>query len=88
LTGNVGSPWFSISAVFAIIVIHDALKLRRNVEEQSRVINRLITELPDSRRHKFQKLSEQHGHSGVEVVLGIIFGTFHAVIFRFFTSLL
>ena len=72
------STWFSVSAVFAIIVIHDAFHLRGKVQKHARLLNKLLKELPEDRQTAFSPLSEQIGHNKGEVLTGILFGSAYA----------
>jgi len=57
---------FAISAVFAVIIWYDAMSSRREIGLQAEVLNRL------QRRKHFQT---RVGHSFVEVIGGIVFGS-------------
>lgn len=62
---------FAVSAVFSIIVIYDALRLRNAVEEQAKLLNRLVKKhFPEEKT----ELREMIGHSFVEIVLGVVIG--------------
>lgn len=56
---------FAIAFVFAIIVWYDAMSSRRAIGEQASVLNRM---------QKWKHFSERVGHSGRQVLGGIIFG--------------
>ena len=59
------STQFAIAAVFAIIVFYDAMNSRRAIGQQAQILNRL---------QKLEHLVERVGHSGREVLGGIVFG--------------
>lgn len=59
------SPEFAIAFVFAAIVWHDALAVRRELGEAAEVLNRL---------QHWKRLTERLGHSLREVLAGIGFG--------------
>ncbi len=73
---------FAISAVFAIVVCHDAMGVRRETGKQAMVINEMMKtyeiltkkELPDV------KLKEFVGHSPFQVVAGVLLGILNAFI--------
>ena len=56
---------FAISVVLALIVMSDAIKVRRVTEEQSKVLNKL---------QKDKKLDEHVGHKPIEVLVGVVLG--------------
>jgi uncharacterized protein len=59
------STEFAIAFVFACVVWYDAMSSRRAIGEQAAILNRL---------QHWQKLTERLGHSGKQVVMGILFG--------------
>lgn len=64
------SVQFAICAMLAILVIRDAYGLRMIIERQSRVINSLIKA---GHRH-LEPLSEEVGHTPLEVIAGVCVG--------------
>ena len=65
------SAAFAVAVVLATIVVFDAVRLRRTVDHHSRVLNELITLLPDKRPAFDPPVV---GHSSAEVVAGIATG--------------
>ena len=65
---------FLFSLVFASIVIRDALGLRQYISQQSKVINALISQLPDKKQSDIEILPERVGHTPAQVIAGIAFG--------------
>ncbi|WP_081942196.1 divergent PAP2 family protein [Spirochaeta lutea] len=65
------SAAFSVSAVFSLIVIYDAYRLRGEVQKHAQVLNRLraTLELKDE-----AVLNEMVGHSLAEILWGIVYG--------------
>jgi acid phosphatase family membrane protein YuiD len=62
------SNYFFISLVLALIVMRDAMRVRRIVGEHSAILNRLL-------KHKdAEKLDERVGHTGPEVTIGAVIG--------------
>ena len=59
------STEFAIAVVFACIVCYDAMHSRREIGEQAKVLNRL---------QQWNHFAERVGHSGKEVIGGIVFG--------------
>lgn len=79
------TPFFAISTVFAIIVMHDAAGIRRAAGKQAGVLNRLgatISKLFDKRFNE-EQLKELLGHNPVEVLIGTLLGIAVAFILKF-----
>lgn len=72
---GVESPEFGIGAVFSLIVIYDALNVRRAVGEQGGVLTRLLelTRTPKAEREVI-KVREVLGHTPLEVTAGGLIG--------------
>jgi len=79
------TPFFAISAVFAIIVMHDAAGIRRAAGKQAGVLNRLASSLSNifDKRFDEEELKEYLGHSPVEVMVGCILGIVVAFAMKF-----
>jgi acid phosphatase family membrane protein YuiD len=70
-----GSTYFAISLVFALIVMYDALSLRREAGKHADILNELL--LLSTIREAFKEreaLKELLGHTPLEVVAGAILG--------------
>ncbi len=76
ISQGVGSVLFAISAVFALIVMHDASGIRRAAGKQAGVLNALGKSLSNLFEEKFhqEQLKELLGHTPVEVLAGAILG--------------
>ncbi len=69
------SAAFAISATLAMIVIYDALGVRRETGKQGQAINLILRELiVDGKPLTDEKLKELVGHTPVEVIGGVITG--------------
>lgn len=68
------STTFAMSLVFAFIVIHDALRIRTNIGENGRIVNKLIKEVPGIDQNEYPVLKERVGHKPLEVLVGGIIG--------------
>ena len=62
---------FTVAVVLAAIVVFDALRLRRTVDRHGRLLQELVTLLPEERR-RFNPTVV--GHSTGEVVAGVVVG--------------
>jgi acid phosphatase family membrane protein YuiD len=75
MTVGVGSVYFSIAIVLAIIVMYDAAGIRQSVGQQSILINRIM------KSHKLEverDLRELIGHTPFQVFIGALLGVFIA----------
>lgn len=62
---------FAIALTFAIIVMCDAIGVRRTVGKQSKLLNDILT---NSSMSGFEKLQEMTGHTPVQVFAGAVIG--------------
>lgn len=65
------SSEFSVAAVFALIVVYDAYRLRGHVQSHAVIINRLLEKIGEAER---ERVSEMVGHSVPEIAWGILYG--------------
>lgn len=77
LTQGWGSPLFTISLVFALIVMYDATGVRRAAGKQALILNKIVDDIYANDKVKVEKLREILGHDPIEVVCG---GTLAAII--------
>lgn len=74
-----GSTEFALALIFAIIVMYDAMGVRRETGEQAKVLNRLLSEWIDQEvsflpQLSTKKLKEMVGHTPIQVLTGAILG--------------
>ena len=74
-----GSVEFAISLIFAVVVCHDAMGVRRETGKQAIIINEII-EILESEDMPEIKLKELVGHSPIQVCAGIAIGLLNAAI--------
>jgi acid phosphatase family membrane protein YuiD len=81
---GVSSALFAVSAIFAIIVMHDASGIRRAAGEQAGILNKLSESLNSLFENKFQQenLRELLGHTRFEVIVGTILGIAVALLMK------
>ena len=79
---GVATPVFAIALTLALVVIIDALDLRRRLESHAVAINRLGLERPE-----WNELRERLGHRPTEVLAGIILGVALGWVLASFDSL-
>lgn len=74
------SPEFAIAAILAIVVMHDAVGVRRESGKHAKAINELF-ELLESEDTQFDvKLKEFIGHTPTQVVAGCVLGIIVAIV--------
>jgi uncharacterized protein len=74
------SPLFALASVVAVVVIYDAIGVRRHAGDHARVLNLMIDELLTGHPLAEKELKEVLGHTPREVIGGIILGTVIAVV--------
>ncbi|MFC4766126.1 divergent PAP2 family protein [Effusibacillus consociatus] len=93
LTQGFGSPLFAIAAILGLIVMYDAMGVRRHAGETAMALNQLEADfdkhieeeykgktLRDYRR-KHKRLKEMLGHQPIEVLVGAMLGSVWALLF-------
>ncbi|MEA1962964.1 MAG: divergent PAP2 family protein [Patescibacteria group bacterium] len=82
------SPLFSMSIILAIIVIRDALGIRRYLGQHGHILNILVKDLKDDDvlEAKYPYLLEKIGHTPAQVFAGSIIGLLVSVVIYFFAG--
>lgn len=82
---GLGSPQFAISAILTVVVMRDAMGMRREVGEHAKTLNAIIKAYQDSKGEK-EKIKEAHkelvGHTPLQVFIGGFVGIVCAVLIR------
>ena len=73
---GLNSTLFVFSIVFAGIVIHDAIKVRRPIGQQAEVLNKIVENIRKKEGYKIieKNLKELLGHTPLEVLGGAVIG--------------
>lgn len=72
---GIAAPVFALAAVFAFLVIFDALSLRRYLGAHGRILNMLVKDLPDELEPKYPAHLREHlGHTPMEALVGGLYG--------------
>lgn len=80
-SNGVGSPIFTLSLFYGILIIRDALGVRRAAGVQAQVLNRLGAQLARGGLVDFEPVKEVIGHTPSEVSVGVLLGFFVGVAF-------
>lgn len=75
-SSGIGSDIFILSCCFTLVVIRDALGVRRASGIQARTINELGKTLQAKGILNFTPIKEVHGHKPLEVLIGCLLGLF------------
>jgi hypothetical protein len=72
------SPLFAFSLIFAIIVIRDAVGLRRYLGQHGQTLNALVKDLDEDEMldRSYPLLLEKIGHTPAQVLVGSLIGFF------------
>lgn len=74
--GGWNSPLFGVTAIFAAVVMYDALGVRRMAGEHAIEFNKFLKESGSKRN----LIREIRGHQPIEVIAGAVFGAIVAVL--------
>jgi acid phosphatase family membrane protein YuiD len=88
-TEGLNSPIFSIASIFALITIHDAVKVRGESGKQAKIVNQLVSDFTGMYEmmnlktpvERTEKLKELIGHTTAEVFGGLITGIIIALMY-------
>lgn len=83
MTDGFDAPYAMIAVGFGLIVLVDAVTLRREAGEHARLLNRMVShlnELNAEDRLEAEQLQERLGHTMREMVAGVFFGGFVAFV--------
>ncbi|MBP5305367.1 MAG: divergent PAP2 family protein [Lachnospiraceae bacterium] len=75
---------FAITLVLAIIVMHDAMGVRREAGKHAKALNELLMMMSDPNEEPDLILKEFLGHTPLQVFFGALLGIFIAVVAAFF----
>lgn len=82
-TDGFDAPYAMIAVGFGLIVLVDAVTLRREAGEHARLLNRIVKHLNDINeddRLEARRLEETLGHSRREMLAGVVFGALVAFV--------
>jgi acid phosphatase family membrane protein YuiD len=79
LTEGISSNIFIFALIFTMVVLRDALGVRRAAGIQAKALNTLGRQVAEKIGIKFDSVKEIQGHTPLEVLVGAILGIFIAV---------
>ena len=86
---GVGSAYFAIAAVLAVIVMNDAFGVRYETGKQATILNRITKELFTGNTDGVNtQLKELVGHTPFQVLMGALLGIVVAVVYAFILGIL
>jgi acid phosphatase family membrane protein YuiD len=77
------SSLFIVTMFFSLIVMRDAMGVRRSSGIQARTLNSLGRQLSDTVKIDYYPVKEVHGHAPLEVVVGAFLGIFIAAAYAY-----
>jgi len=76
---GVSSPIFAVSSILAIVVMHDAMGVRREAGKHAEALNEIFAVLEQGEIDPERMLKEFLGHSPTQVLCGALLGLLIAV---------
>ena len=77
---GLSSPVFAVSAILAIVVMHDAMGVRMEAGKHAKALNELLDMLSSTTEDPEVKLKELLGHTPLQVCCGAVLGLLIAFI--------
>lgn len=71
---GISSDFFVFSCCFSLIVVRDAMGVRRRSGQQAHALNDLGKQLSEKLDVDFEPVKETRGHKPIEVVVGLLLG--------------
>ena len=78
---GIESAIFALSLFYGVLIIRDALGVRRSAGVQARELNRIGLQLAERYDIEFQPVKEVSGHAPSEVFVGVLLGFFTGLAF-------
>jgi len=76
LTQGFSSPLFAVCLIFSVLVIRDALGVRRYLGQHGEIINILVRDLKEDKMldESYPQLLEKIGHTPAQIIAGSLLG--------------
>lgn len=84
MSQGLGSPLFAVSVCFSVIVMYDAMGIRRHAGLQAEVLNIVAKEVLEGHPKAERKLKEVLGHTPRQVYAGLTLGVVVGLLFPVF----
>lgn len=81
---GIDSAAFAVAVIFSAIVVTDALVLRKFIDQNSRVVQKLVNKLPAAEQKDFPTIITKLQHTLPQVTVGAILGFAIAFIINLF----
>lgn len=75
------SPVFALTLILSLVVISDAIGVRRYLGKHSRALNIIVHELPGDEQRNITHFREHFGHTPLEAFVGAVLGITLACVF-------
>lgn len=66
------STLFAVTLIFALVIIYEAIGVRKKVEQQAKVLNKMLKNFPGENIKR--SLQETLGHKPLDVIIGSLIG--------------
>lgn len=85
LNPGLNSPAFAICCILSIVVMNDAVGVRRETGEQAKILNKIVADLPQEKTDDIMagELKELVGHTPFQVLVGALLGVLIPLLFQF-----
>jgi acid phosphatase family membrane protein YuiD len=80
---GISSNLFIVTLFFALIIMRDAMGVRRSSGLQARALNFLGRQLGEKKEIEYHPVKEIHGHAPMEVVVGALLGIIIAAAYEY-----
>jgi len=77
-----GSSALAVALVVSLVVMYDAMGVRRAASKQANILNKLVEDFYGGAKADREKLKEIMGHSPLEVFAGAVLGILVALLFH------
>lgn len=81
ITEGFNSPIFIVTLFYGMIIIRDAMGVRRTAGQLAQSYNSFAEKIAEKEGIEFEKVKEVNGHSPLEVTVGSLLGLFVALAF-------
>ncbi len=80
LVEGFNTTYFIISLMVSLVVMYDAVNVRKDVEEHAELLNRIVKKLELEDKVEYKPLEEHVGHTKPEMIAGALLGVITAIV--------